>query len=122
MRCVIVDDNRWFLAAARTVLHGDQITVVGVASNSIDAVDCVRRMLPDFTLVDVDLGSENGLELATLLHEAAGRPSPPRVILTSTEPDFGHLVDHTSTIGFLPKSELSVPAVLRLLHSHSDSR
>src|SRR5947209_19251887 len=38
-RCLIVDDNRGFLDAARAILEQQGMTVVGVASTGADAVD-----------------------------------------------------------------------------------
>ena len=50
MRCLIVDDNASFLAAARHVLESEEITVVAVASTSADALRCFHGLRPDVTL------------------------------------------------------------------------
>jgi CheY-like chemotaxis protein len=75
MRCLIVDDSPRFLDAARGLLERQGITVVGVASNSAEALERTEELQPDVTLLDIDLGGESGLELARRLHHQAG-PAP----------------------------------------------
>jgi DNA-binding NarL/FixJ family response regulator len=111
LRCVIVDDNDLFLEGAKGFLEREGIEVVGVASNSADGLARVEELHPDVTLVDVDLGDEDGFELARSLN---GRSV---VILVSThaEEDVAHLVETSPAVGFLPKSRLSARAILDLL-------
>ena len=61
IRLLIVDDNPEFLKAARRVLEGDGIQVVGVASTTAEAVSKHSKLQPDVTLVDVNLGDEDGV-------------------------------------------------------------
>jgi DNA-binding NarL/FixJ family response regulator len=120
MRCLIVDDNARFLETARGVLERDGITVVGVASDSAGAFGLVDRLSPDLALVDVCLGDECGVELADRLAEES--LSKPTVILISTYPedDFADIVAGSTALGFLPKSELSGPAIRRVLGLSGD--
>ena len=113
MRCLIVDDNKSFLEAATTLLEREGVTVVGVASTAADARRHVLELQPDVVLVDIMLGSENGLDLARRLVEDDGGVT---VILVSThaEADFADLIDETPGAGFVPKSELSARAIRRL--------
>ncbi|MEY2458814.1 MAG: hypothetical protein QOG30_644 [Acidimicrobiaceae bacterium] len=115
LRLLIVDDNTQFLMAARCLLKNEGIDVVGVASTSADAVRFARSLRPDVTLVDVDLGDESGLDLATTLNEAEGETL--RVILTSaySEQDLAELIEASPAVGFLPKTQLSAKAILDLL-------
>ena len=73
MRCLIVDDSEHFVAAARSMLEREGVTVVGAASTGTDALRCFERLRPDVTLVDLDLGDESGFDVAEQLHRAAGR-------------------------------------------------
>jgi CheY-like chemotaxis protein len=116
MRCVIVDDSPDFIDAARRLLEHDGITVVGVASTSAEALRCVEELRPDVTLVDVNLGRENGFELAEQLHRS-GRPAPPPVILISThaEQDFADMIATSPAIGFLGKMNLTPGAIRDLV-------
>jgi CheY-like chemotaxis protein len=116
MRCVIVDDNREFVGAARHVLEQDGVTVVGVASTSAEALGCAHDLRPDVMLVDIDLGEESGFELAEQLHRS-GLPTPPPLILISThnEDDLADLIASSPALGFVAKVNLSGRAVRDLL-------
>jgi CheY-like chemotaxis protein len=120
VRCVIVDDSADFIDAARRLLEHDGITIVGVASTSAEALCCVQHLRPDVMLVDVDLGAENGFELAEQLYES-GLPSPPPVIMISThnEQDLADLIATSPAVGFLAKLGLSAAAVRDLLAGSS---
>jgi DNA-binding NarL/FixJ family response regulator len=121
MRCLIVDDSPRFLDAARGLLERQGITVVGVASNSADALQRAGELRPDVTLLDIDLGGESGLELARRLHDQAGLV-PAAVILISThaEQDYAELIAASPAVGFLPKTALSADAIRDLLAGHGD--
>jgi DNA-binding NarL/FixJ family response regulator len=92
------------------------LTVVGVASNSAEALRQVRSLGPDVILVDIGLGDESGFELARLLaqdDQAGGA----EVILISAhaEADYAELIAESPAAGFLVKSELSARAISRIL-------
>ena len=116
LRCLIVDDSLRFLDAARALLEGQGVTVVGQASSSAEALRRVEELRPDVTLLDIDLGGESGLELARRLQDHAG-PVPAPVILISThaEQDYAELIAASPAIGFLPKTALSADAIRGLL-------
>jgi len=121
MRCLIVDDSRHFLDAARGLLERQGITVVGVASTGAEALRRVEELRPDVTLVDIDLGGESGFELARRLHHGFGA-APSRSILISThaEEDYADLIAASPAVGFLSKSALSADAIRDLLGSWGD--
>ena len=122
LRCLIVDDSPRFLDAARGLLERQGITVVGVASNSAEALLRAEELQPDVTLVDIDLGGESGLELARRLYgEADLAGSPVILISTHAERDYAELIAASRAIGFLAKTDLSAKAIQDLLHSHGDS-
>jgi DNA-binding NarL/FixJ family response regulator len=112
-RCLIVDDNPSFLEAAATLLEREGLTVVGVSSTTEEALRQMQELQPDVVLVDIMLGSENGLDLTRRLSE---RNCPATVILISTHPeaDFAELIAGTPAAGFVPKTELSAAAIRRL--------
>jgi DNA-binding NarL/FixJ family response regulator len=112
VRCLIVDDHRGFLRAARIVLEGGGITVVGAASTSDEAIEVAVETGPDVVLVDIMLGTESGFDLARRL-ASEPRLHGTRVILISThaEEDFADLLAVSPAIGFLPKWKLSAAAV-----------
>lgn len=112
LSCLIVDDNQSFLDAARVLLAREGVDVVGVASNSAEAIQRVDELAPDVVLVDVVLGDESGFELARRL-EASG--STVVMISTHAEADIKDLLPASGVAGFVPKSELSASAVQQLL-------
>jgi len=93
MRCLIIDDSKSFRCAAHGMLERAGFAVVGLASNSADGLQCYLDLLPDVTLVDVDLGEDSGFDLVEQLH-ASGVPRPPKVILISAhaEQDLAELI------------------------------
>jgi DNA-binding NarL/FixJ family response regulator len=112
LRCLIVDDNVQFLEAAVDLLRREGINVVGVASTASEGLHEARRLEPDISLVDIDLGGESGFDLAERL---SAEPSleRSRVILISaySAMDVADLVEASPAVGFLSKSELSGKAV-----------
>ena len=116
IRCLIVDDNPSFLVAARVLLERQGLTIAGVASTGAEALQQAETLRPNVVLVDISLGEESGLDLARRL--IADDPDDgAAVILISTrvEEDVADLIAGSPAAGFLTKSELSAPAVLRIL-------
>jgi DNA-binding NarL/FixJ family response regulator len=114
LRCVIVDDSESFLASASRLLTAQGVEVVGRASSGAEALQLVQKLEPDVALVDVQLGREDGLELARRL--AATVPVTP-VILISSHPkdEVAELVSNSPAVGFLPKASLGADAIVELL-------
>ena len=111
MRCLIVDDNRCFLEAARTLLEREGLTIAGVASTSADAFREIETLRPDVVLVDVSLGEESGFELARRLVGDHAHPATVILISTRSEAELADLVALSPAAGFLSKSELSADAI-----------
>jgi DNA-binding NarL/FixJ family response regulator len=116
VRCLIVDDSRHFLDAARGLLERQGLTVVGEASTGAEALRLAAKLRPDVTLVDIDLGGESGFEVARQLSRQAATTTS-RMILISThaEKDYAELIAASPAIGFLSKAELSGGAIRALL-------
>jgi len=115
-RCFIVDDSPHFLEAARAVLEPDGFAVVGVASTIEQALRALDVARPDVVLVDVQLGSESGVDLARRIRrETTVDPSKVILISTHTEEDLVDLISTVPAAGFLAKTELSPGAVRRIL-------
>jgi CheY-like chemotaxis protein len=119
LRALIVDDNLEFLATARRLLERQGIAVVGVASSSAEALRQIEEYNPDVILVDVELGQESGFDLAERLGATTGGPPP--VVMISVHPaeDLEDLIQASSVIGFVSKSQLSAEAILEVL-DHGD--
>ena len=120
-RCLIVDDSPVYLTEARKLLQRQGMSVVGVASNSRDAIALATSDRPDVALVDVDLGAESGLDVARALAKS-GEPVPVILISAYAEEDLRELVDGSPVLGFLPKSVLSRSAIDDLLGDRDEDR
>jgi DNA-binding NarL/FixJ family response regulator len=116
LRCLIIDDSRSFCEVARDLLEGQGITVVGCAASSAEAIRNIRNLRPEVALVDIDLGTESGFDLARRLADDFDG-SKPQVILVSThdEREFASLIESSPAVGFLAKTELSAERIYRLL-------
>jgi DNA-binding NarL/FixJ family response regulator len=118
IRCLVVDDSRSFLEAARLLLEREGLTIAGVASSCSEAVREARALRPEVVLVDISLGEESGFDVARRLVQDS-RAGGMTVILISThsETDFADLIAESPAAGFLPKSELSASAIRRILEA-----
>lgn len=90
--------------------------MVGVASNSAEALRQARALRPDVILVDIGLGDESGFDLARLLTQD-GQGGGAEVILISAraETDYAELIAESPAAGFLVKPKLSARAIGRIL-------
>jgi DNA-binding NarL/FixJ family response regulator len=115
LTCLIVDDSPEFLDAARQLLADEGVNVVGFAATSDQAVDKTLALAPDVALVDIDLGTESGFDVAQRL---AGLPhGGPPVVLISAESasELAELVDASGALGFVSKTDLAGDAIRELL-------
>ena len=87
------------------------MSVVGRATSSEEALQCAEDLAPDVVLVDVELGDEDGVELA---QELEARTPSTRAILVSAH-DREELRLLTNGVAFLPKSNLGAAAIEKLI-------
>ena len=120
--CLIVDDNQWFLEAARVLLERQGLTVAGVASTGAEALRLAMTLHPAVVLVDIFLGAESGLDLARRLIGELGDHVTVILISTRGEEEVHDLIAAGPTIEFLPKSELSADAIRRIVDGASGTR
>jgi two-component system nitrate/nitrite response regulator NarL len=114
LRCLIVDDSEAFLASASRLLSAQGVEVVGRASSGAEAVRLAQEFEPDVALVDVQLGDEDGLEVARRL--ATTTLSTCVILISShSKEELAELIAQTPAIGFLPKSALGADAIANLL-------
>ena len=120
IRCLIIDDNKSFLDAARMLLEREGLIVAGVASTVDEGLRQAASLRPDVALVDISLGEESGLELAQRLAEDR-RGDDPVIVLISTqaEDDVVDLIAGSAAEAFLSKAELSASAIRRIVDGRS---
>jgi DNA-binding NarL/FixJ family response regulator len=124
IRCLIVDDSAQFARAATELLEEEGIDVVGVAAGGDEAFRLARDLRPDVALVDIELGEESGLTLASRLcaGERGGLAAVVILVSTHAEEEFAELIAASPAVGFLAKTELSADAIEMLLSGLAEER
>jgi CheY-like chemotaxis protein len=114
LRAMIVDDNRRSRELIGALLRTRGIEVVARAAGGREAVALAQRLRPDAILVDVHLGSEDGVDVCAQL--TALEPTP-RVLLSSSDAFAitGASVDASGACGFVTKADLAAADLLTLL-------
>jgi DNA-binding NarL/FixJ family response regulator len=101
---VLADDQKLFVESLRNVLEtrGENLTVVGVASNGREALDLVRRHKPDIVLMDVRMPVMDGVEATAVIHRDC--PGTQVIMLTTYDDDeFVHKALANGAVGYLLK-------------------
>ena len=116
MTVLIVDDHPAFRAAARRVLERHGYSVVAEAGDGDGALSAARALQPDVVLLDVQMPGVDGFEVAARLGAAsaasAANAAPAIVLVSSRDAqDFGGLIERSGACAFIPKHELSGPAL-----------
>jgi DNA-binding NarL/FixJ family response regulator len=111
---LIVDDHESFRTSARRVLQDAGYEVVGEVADGAGALVAARRLRPAIVLLDIRLSDIDGFEVAQRL---TGDADPPAVVLISSHDraEFAEMIARSSARGFLPKADLSGPALDALL-------
>ncbi|GIG68130.1 response regulator [Phytomonospora endophytica] len=89
LRIVVADDQALVRTGFRMILSADGIEVVAEAADGTEAVEAVRRTLPDVVLMDIRMPNMDGLEATRRILGAGGHE--PRVIMLTTF-DLDHYV------------------------------
>jgi DNA-binding NarL/FixJ family response regulator len=111
---LIVDDHQSFRTSARRLLEDAGYEVVGEAADGAAALVAVRALRPAVVLLDIRLSDLDGFEVARRL---AGEEDPPAVVLISSHDraEFAEMIARSGARGFVPKADLSGPALDALL-------
>lgn len=111
---LIVDDHEAFRESAGALLEAEGFKIAGEAADGATAISKVERLRPQVVLLDIQLPDIDGFTVAQRL--AAG-PHPPEVVLISSREAhaYGSRLPATSTLGFIPKRELSGAALSALV-------
>jgi DNA-binding NarL/FixJ family response regulator len=82
VRILLVDDQALVRTGLRTILNGvEDFTVVGEATDGLDAIDQTARLHPDVVLMDVRMPHLDGVEATARIRAMSVAP---RVILLTT--------------------------------------
>ena len=70
IRIVIAEDQRMMLGALGSLLNLEEdMEVVGKASNGEEAIELVKKLLPDICIMDIEMPGKTGLEAAEELQD-----------------------------------------------------
>lgn len=65
MRVLVVDDDKLVCISLKTILEAeDNITVVGMGHNGLEAIELYNSLKPDILLIDIRMETMTGLEAA----------------------------------------------------------
>jgi DNA-binding NarL/FixJ family response regulator len=103
---LVVDDDPWFRGIASRLLERAGFTVAGEADTVRRALEAVIDLAPAAVLLDVGLPDGDGVSLAG---ELAKLPSPPHIVLTSSDPDAvtDELATRSGAAAFVSKQDLT---------------
>jgi DNA-binding NarL/FixJ family response regulator len=112
---LIVDDHSGFRSFARALLEAEGFDVVGEAADGASALALAGALEPELVLLDVALPDMDGFAVCEALQESAPGPT---VVLTSSRDvsSYRRRLKRSRARGFIPKSELSGPALAALAH------
>lgn len=110
---MIVDDHAGFRSFARAILEAEGFDVVGEAPDGAAALAAVRALAPDIVLVDVALPDMDGFAVCDALLDGDRGLA---VVLMSSRDDsvYRRRLERSQARGFIPKQELSGPALASL--------
>lgn len=114
IRVLLVDDDAGYLEALRELVESQpELTVAGVASDGIEAIERATQLAPDAAVIDLHLPQLDGI--ATIARLRQDHPSLCLIALTG-DPDSAlhHAAVEAGADGILEKSEMLEGLVERL--------
>lgn len=117
MKTLVVEDNASFRKAFVEALRDLFIDMtLETVDNSRDALEKIRTFAPDLVFMDIRLGKENGLELATKIKQVSSQTSI--IVLTDYNlPEYREAAFRNGADDFLVKGSLNPPAIKALIKS-----
>jgi DNA-binding NarL/FixJ family response regulator len=86
IRILVVDDHPIVRQGIRSLLSNySEFKIIGEADNGVTAIEYVRRLAPDITLLDIRLPGESGLEILKQIQQL--QPKARVLMLTSFDED-----------------------------------
>ena len=117
IRVFIADDNRLLREGLASMIEEiDDMTIVGMASTGIQALDQIKQIVPDVALVDIGMPDKDGLDVTMALHKdlptvkviILGMPDLTEEIMTCIEAGAEGYVLKESSFDYLVESIRSV--------------
>ena len=118
---LVVDDDVAVRGLVVRILRSWGHAVIGEAGSVAEALTYAEAQRPDTVLVDIGLPDGDGFSLTRQLR---AKSCAMRVVVFSSDADRanGAAAHRAGAVGFLPKDELSSPALRRLIGDVTDGR
>ena len=116
---LVVDDDVAVRGLVVRILRSWGHAVIGEAGSVAEALSRADALRPDTVLVDIGLPDGDGFALTRQLRAKSWAM---RVVLFSSDADRANAAaaERAGAIGFLPKDEMSSPALRRLIGGETD--
>jgi CheY-like chemotaxis protein len=116
---LVVDDDAGVRGLVVRVLRSWGHVVISEAGSVAEALACADARRPEVVLVDIGLPDGDGYSLTRQLRAT---PWAMRVVLFSSDADRANVAaaHRAGAVGFLPKDELSGPALQQLIGTGAD--
>ncbi|MDB6095056.1 MAG: two component transcriptional regulator, LuxR family [Verrucomicrobia bacterium] len=114
IRIMLVDDHPLLRRGMRVLIEQrSRFEICGEADNAPEAVDMVRRIKPDLTIVDITLKSTNGIELTKALRAQA---PDMRILVVSMHDEevYAERALRAGAMGYLMKHEAVEMVIIAL--------
>lgn len=121
LRVVLVDDDDRYRAVARRSLVAEGVEIVAEVATGGEVVGVVAQWQPDVVLLDIGLPDIDGLEVARRLRGEGATATATVILISTRDVAYGCRVAAGLAAGYLPKAELSLPEILKLLGSSSST-
>ena len=119
LSCLLVDDSEAFLSSAARLLSMQGVRIAGRASGAAEAVRRAAELRPDLILVDIELGPDDGIDLARQL-TSAGLCRDVILISLRDRAELAERIADCGASGFLRKDRLSAQALTDLLDARAE--
>jgi CheY-like chemotaxis protein len=116
---LVVDDDAAVRGLVVRILRSWGHAVISEAGSVAEALACADARRPDVVLVDIGLPDGDGYSLTRQLRS---KPWAMRVVVFSSDADRANVAaaHRAGAVGFLPKDELSGPALQQLIGTGAD--
>jgi len=122
VRVLVVDDHPVFREGVAAILQAEEeLVLAGEAADGQQAVEAFRRLLPDVTLMDLQMPVMNGIEAIRIIR--SGYPGARLIALTTYSGDVQVLrALQAGAVGYLLKSTLRKDLVNTIRAVHRGGR
>lgn len=110
---IVIDDHASMRRMTRRLLDAAGYRVVGEAESGQEGLEMVRRFEPELVLLDLVLPDMCGTDVARTLRDE-GSPSGILLMSSYDREDIDDVAKEAGTLGFVPKTELTVDSIREL--------